>query len=126
MIKGIHGSTYGGNPLAISVGKKVIEIILERGFLHKVDKIARYLWKKLKLLEKKYDQIIEIRGAGLLLGMKTKLNNLHINQLLANNGLLCVPASDNIIRFTPSLIVTESEVNEAIHIIEKTLNDLND
>ena len=126
MIKGTHGSTYGGNPLAISVGKKVIEIILERGFLQKVDKIARYLWNKLKLLEKKYDQVIEIRGAGLLLGMKTKSNNIVINQLLTTNGLLCIPASNNIIRLAPPLIVTETEVNEAIQIIEKTLKDLND
>ena len=123
MTKGKHGSTYGGNPLAISVGIEVIKIILENGFLEKVDKVARYLWNQLKKLEKTCIEITEIRGAGLLLGIKTKSNNLLINQLFTNNGLLCVPADDNIIRITPPLIVTETEVDEAVKIIEKTLLD---
>ena len=123
MTKGKHGSTYGGNPLAISVGKEVIKIILEKDFLVKVDKVARYLWNKLKKLEKTYIEITEIRGAGLLLGIKTKSNNLKINQLFTKNGLLCVPADDNVIRIAPPLIVTETEVDEAIQIIEKTLKD---
>lgn len=123
MTKGKHGSTYGGNPLAISVGKEVIKIMLEKGFFEKVDKVARYFWNQLKKLEKDYIEIIEIRGAGLLLGMKTKSNNIKINQLFTKNGLLCVPADDNIIRIAPPLIVTETEVDEAIKIIEKVLKD---
>ena len=123
MTKGTHGSTYGGNPLAISVGKEVIKIMLEKGFFEKVDKVARYLWNQLKKLEKTYNEIIEIRGAGLLLGIKTKSSNIEINQLFTKNGLLCVPADDNIIRLTPPLIVTETEVDEAIQIIEKTLKE---
>ena len=126
MTKGTHGSTYGGNPLAISVGKEVIKIILKEDFLENVDKVARYLWIKLKNLEKNYSEITEIRGAGLLLGIKTKTNNLEMNKLFAKNGLLCVPAGDNIIRLAPPLIISKTEVNKAIYIIEKVLNELND
>ena len=123
MTKGKHGSTYGGNPLAISVGKEVIKIMLEKGFFEKIDKVGRYLWNQLKTLEKNYIEIIEIRGAGLLLGIKTKSSNIEINQLFTKNGLLCVLADDNIIRLAPPLIVTETEVDEAIQIIEKTLKE---
>jgi acetylornithine/N-succinyldiaminopimelate aminotransferase len=126
MIKGTHGSTYGGNPLAISIGREVIKIILGNGFLTEVDKMARYFWNKLKETEGNYDEIIEIRGAGLLLGIKVKSNNIEINKLLTKNGLLCVPASDNVIRLAPPLIVTEFEIDEAIQIIKKTLNEKND
>ena len=125
MHKGSHGSTYGGNPLAVSVGIEVIKIMLQDGFMERVDENARYLWEKLKILEKKYEQILEIRGAGFLLGIKTKANNLIINNILTANGLLCVPASDNIIRLAPPLIVNKNEIDEALQIIEKTLDDYN-
>jgi len=125
MVKGSHGSTFGGNPLAISVGKAVIKILLEKGFLEKVDLVSRYLWKKLKLLEKDFDEILEVRGAGLLLGIKTKSNNLEIIKLFTNNGLLTIPASDNVIRFAPPLIVTEAQIDEAIYIMKKTLKKIN-
>ena len=126
MIKGTHGSTYGGNPLAISIGKKVLELILKKDFLKKVDSNARYLWKKLKILEKKYDEILEIRGAGFLLGIKTKRKNTEVIQAISKNKLLLIAASENIIRVAPPLIVTKKEIDNAIFIIEKTLNELND
>ena len=121
MVKGSHGSTFGGNPLAISVGIEVAKVLLENGFLDKVDQNSRYLWKELKILEENIDEITQVRGAGLLLGIKTKKNNLEINELLTKNGLLCVPASDNIIRLAPPLTVSNNEINEALQIIEKTL-----
>ena len=121
MVKGTHGSTYGGNPLAISVGIEVLKIIIEDGFLPKVDKNARYLWNNLKKLQLEIEEIIEVRGAGFLLGIKTKSNNLEINKLLTNNGLLCVPASDNIIRLAPPIIVNKMEIDQALQIIKNTL-----
>ena len=66
MVKGSHGSTFGGNPLAISVGIEVIKVLLEDGFLDKVDQNSRYLWKEMKILEEKVEEIIQVRGAGLL------------------------------------------------------------
>ena len=121
MTKGTHGTTYGGNPLAMAVGTAVINEIMAKGFLEKVDKVARYLWVKLKQLENDFDEIVEIRGAGLLLGIKTKTDNIEISKNFAFNGLLTIPASDNIIRLAPPLIISKKNVNEAIKIIRKVL-----
>ena len=121
MTKGTHGTTYGGNALAMAVGTAVIKEIMAKGFLEKVDKVARYLWVKLKQLENDFDEIVEIRGAGLLLGIKTKTNNIEISKNFSSNGLLTIPASDNIIRLAPPLIISKKNVNEAIKIIRKVL-----
>ena len=124
MIKGSHGSTFGGNPLAISVAYEVISIMLKKNFINNVDKKARYLWKRLKKIEKNYDEILQVRGAGLLLGIKTKSNNIEINNLFTKNALLCIPASDNVIRIAPPLTITLKEIDEGLQIIEKTLEEL--
>ena len=121
MTKGTHGSTFGGNPLAVSVGIEVIKILIKDGFLNHIDKNARYLWNKLKELQKENNEILEVRGAGFLIGIKTKSNNLEINNMLTKNGLLCVPAADNIIRLAPPLIISKNEINEGLQIIKKTL-----
>ena len=126
MTKGTHGSTYGGNPLAISVGKAVLETILKDKFLQNVDEVARYFWTKLKKLENTYDEIVEVRGAGLLLGIKTKNNNVDFSLVLRKNKLLSVTADDNVIRFAPPLIVSNEEVDKAISIIDQTLKELSD
>ena len=123
MTKGKHGSTYGGNPLAVSVGIEVIKIMLQDNFLSEVDKKSRYLWTKLKELEKNLEEIVEVRGAGLLIGIKTKSNNIEINNNLCKNGLLCVPAADNVIRLAPPLIVSLSEIDIALQLIEKTCKE---
>ncbi len=124
MTKGKHGSTYGGNPLAVAVGRQVLRIISDKKFLKKVDIISRYLWKKLKKLESIHDEIIEVRGAGLLLGIKTKQNNIMISNRLKKNKLLTVPAGDNIIRLAPPLIINKKHADEAINIIDQTLKKL--
>ena len=124
MTKGKHGSTYGGNPLAVSVGLETIKILSQKKFLNKVDKNSRYFWHKLKKLEKNFKEIVEIRGAGLLLGIKTRSDNLKIQSMLVKNGLLSVTASDNIIRLVPPLIVSKKEIDIALQIIEKTFKEL--
>ena len=124
MTQGKHGSTYGGNPLAISVGREVLKIIAQKSFLKKVDFISRYLWKNLKNLENKYNEIIEIRGAGLLLGIKTKQNNVMISNILKKNKLLNVPAGDNVIRLAPPLIINKKHADEALGIIDQTFKQI--
>ena len=124
MVKGSHGSTFGGNPLAISVGIEVLRVLLEGNFLEEVDKKSRYLWNKLKKLENKCEEIIEVRGAGLLLGIKVSSNNILINNLLTKNNLLCVPASDNIVRLAPPLNISMSEIDEALETIEIVLKEV--
>lgn len=124
MKKGMHGSTFGGNNLAIAVGTSVIKQIMSRGFLEKVDQISRYLWSELKKLEIKFDNIIEVRGAGLLLGIKIKKENNKIIKLLTSRGLLTVAASDNVIRLAPPLIIKKKEVDQAIKIIADVLKSV--
>ena len=121
MTKGVHGSTYAGNPLAMSVGIEVIKIILEEGFLENVIKHSNYLWNGLKNIESKHEGVTEIRGAGLLLGIKTKMNNEKMSNKLIQKKLLCVPAADNIIRLAPPLIVTKKEIDKALQIIDHAL-----
>ena len=93
--------------------------------MENVNKIASYLWKNLKDLENKFDEIIDVRGAGLLLGIKTRTNNKKINELFCEKGLLAIIASDNIIRLAPPLIITKKEVDEAIKIIKNVLEEIN-
>ena len=124
MTQGKHGSTFGGNPLAVSVGREVLRIISNQKFLKNVGSIARYLWKNLKKLEDCHDEIIEVRGAGLLLGIKTKQNNVRISNILKNNRLLTVPAGDNVIRLAPPLIISKKHVDDAINIIDETFKKL--
>tara|TARA_B100000700_G_scaffold331327_1_gene463180 strand:+ start:3442 stop:4623 length:1182 start_codon:yes stop_codon:yes gene_type:complete len=126
MVKGTHGSTYGGNPLSVSIGKEVLKIIKDENFLQNVKNTSNYLWDCLKKLESKYSEIVEVRGAGLLLGIKTKNNNLLLSKALIKNKLLNVPASDNVIRLVPPLIISNQEVDKAIKIIEFTLKEIND
>ena len=124
MTKGSHGSTYGGNPLAMSVGIEVLKIISKKTFLKKVDRLSRYFWKNLKELEKKYDVIDEVRGAGLLLGIKVYKNNIEFSEKLKKNKLLNVPAADNTIRLAPPLIVSYKEIDISISIIKNVLEEM--
>ncbi len=124
MIKGSHGSTYGGNPLAMSVGIEVLKIISNKNFLNKVDKLSRYFWKRLKELEKKFDTINEVRGAGLLLGIKMNIDNIKFSEKLKDCKLLNVPAADNVIRLAPPLIVTFKDIDNSISIINKVLEEI--
>ena len=121
MRKGSHGSTYGGNPLAMSVGLEVLNIVSKKTFLNNVDNLARYFWRHLKELEKKYNVIDEVRGAGLLLGIKTKINNVEFSERLIENKLLNVPAADNTIRLAPPLIVTRKEIDKSVTVIKNVL-----
>tara|TARA_B100000575_G_C23138202_1_gene661752 strand:+ start:1960 stop:3108 length:1149 start_codon:yes stop_codon:yes gene_type:complete len=124
MTKGSHGSTYGGNPLAMSVGLEVLRIISNKKFLSKIDKISRYFWKNLKELENSSSIISEVRGAGLLLGIKTSISNIEFSEQLKKNQLLNVPAADNTVRLAPPLIVSYKEIDKSISIIKKSLREL--
>tara|TARA_B100000886_G_scaffold329649_1_gene279232 strand:- start:3293 stop:4444 length:1152 start_codon:yes stop_codon:yes gene_type:complete len=126
MKTGSHGSTYGGNPLAMSVGIEVLKIISNKEFLNNVDKISRYFWKELKKLETEFSIISEVRGAGLLLGIKTDTNfsNIEFSKKLRDNNLLTVPAADNTLRLAPPLVVKYKEIDKSILIIKKVLGNI--
>lgn len=120
---GSHGGTYGGNPLASCVGNAVLDIILADGFLQNVTKNAELLKGELQKLGDEFPQIIkEIRGIGLMLGIKTFVPAKEIMQKLQANGLLAVASShDNVIRLLPPLIIDSGHIKDAINIIRKTI-----
>lgn len=125
MKPGNHGSTFGGNPLAMSVGNAVLDIILEKRFLENVVKIGEYFEAQLTKLKEKYPSVIEeVRGKGLLRGIKLKSDNAKFLNELFEHKMLAVKASENVVRLLPPLIVKEKEIDEAISIIENVCEKL--
>lgn len=124
MYVGSHGSTFGGNPLAVAVGNAVLDFMLEPGFLDNVKKISIYLRSRLEEVAEKHRGVVEsVTGKGLMQGIKLReqYDVELINNLCIKNYLISTPASNNVLRFTPPLIITQSHVDEAIEKLEKTL-----
>jgi len=122
---GTHGSTYGGNPLAMAVGNAVLDVVLEEGFLDHVSRMAGRLTQGLAMLLETYgDILIDIRGSGLMVGLKCRVPNTDMRQALLEQGLLTVPAGENTIRLLPPLIIDEQHVSDALGRIEKACRAL--
>ena len=125
MTPGTHGSTFGGNPLAMSVGNGVLDIILQDGFLDNVKKISEYFDQELIALKKKYSKVIsEVRGRGLLKGLKLRVDNTKFIEILMKYKMLVVKAEEQVIRLFPALIVSKKEIDEAISKIDKTCKEM--
>ena len=120
MTAGTHGSTFGGNPLAMAVGNAVLDVVLADGFLDHVTDVARYAAQKFASLKDAHPNIIEqVRGAGLMLGLKTKpLNSDFVNAAYAEH-LLTLGAGDNVVRLLPPLIITKADIDEAVQKLER-------
>lgn len=115
MTAGSHGSTYGGNPLACSVGCAVMDEVTAPGFLETVNTRASQLQQKLGGLVEAYPEVFaELRGSGLMLGLKCVAPNTDVLQACYDAGLITVPAGDNVIRLLPPLTLSEDEVTEAV------------
>ena len=126
MTPGTHGSTLGGNPLAMAVGNGVLDIILQDEFLDNVKKISKYFDQELISLKKKYSKIIlEVRGRGLLKGLKLAVDNTKFIETLMKYKMLVVKAEEQVIRLFPALIVSKKEINEAISKIEQACKEYN-
>ncbi|MQB44255.1 aspartate aminotransferase family protein [Rhizobium sp. ICMP 5592] len=120
MKAGTHGSTYGGNPLAMAVGNAVLDIVLADGFLQHVRDIALVFRQGLASLQDRFPDIIEdVRGEGLMLGIKAAIPQAELLQAIRAEHLLGVPAGDNVIRLLPPLVVTAEEAREGIARIER-------
>jgi acetylornithine/N-succinyldiaminopimelate aminotransferase len=118
MIAGSHGSTFGGNPLAMAVGNAVLDVVLAPGFLERVNKIANYLRQQLAgIVDRNASVVEDVRGMGLLLGIKCKVPNNELIDALRERGLLTVGAGDNVVRILPPMIATEEHVREAVGIL---------
>ena len=115
MKPGIHGTTFGGNPLAMAVGNAVLDVVLADGFLDEVGRKALLIKQGLAAVADEFPEVIEeIRGAGLLLGVKCKVPNATFNAALRDQKLLAVPAGDNVIRLIPPLTATDADIREGL------------
>ncbi|QND49457.1 aspartate aminotransferase family protein [Rhizobium lusitanum] len=120
MKAGTHGSTYGGNPLAMAVGNAVLDIVLADGFLEHVRDITLVFRQGLASLQDRFPDIIEdIRGEGLMMGIKAAIPQAELLQAIRAEHMLGVPAGDNVIRLLPPLVVTAEEAREGIARIER-------
>jgi len=123
MTLGTHGSTFGGNPLAMAAGNAVLDIIFEKNFLKNVRQKGKYFDQGLNKIKDKYPKIIgEIRGVGLIKGLKMFVDNAEFIKKLMDHKMLTIKAEENVIRLFPPLIVDNKELDEAISKIEKTCN----
>ena len=124
MVPGTHGSTFGGNPLAMSVGNAVLDQIFKKGFLKNVQKISKYFHSELNKIKNKYPKIIkEIRGVGFLIGLQLFEDQTKFIQKLMDNKLLTIRAGENVIRVLPPLTVKKNEIDLAIKIIKKVCKE---
>jgi acetylornithine/N-succinyldiaminopimelate aminotransferase len=125
MTVGTHGTTYGGNPLAMAVGNAVLDIVLAPGFIDRVAQTGLLLRQRLAELKDRYPSVIEeIRGEGLMIGIKTRVPNTDFVAAARAEKLLTIPAGDNVVRLLPPLIVTDAEVNEAIERLSRASDQL--
>ncbi len=115
---GSHGSTFGGNPLAVAAAHAVLDIVLAPGFLESVEDKGFRLWEGLSAIVEAYPSVFdEVRGMGLMLGLKCVPPQEKVQQALIEEGLLVINAGENVVRLTPPLIISEAEINEALRMI---------
>ncbi len=124
MTAGTHGSTFGGNPLAVAVGNAVLDVVLAEGFLERVEAVAAQLREGLEgLVERHPGLLAGVRGAGLMLGLRCEVPNAELMARLRDGGLLTVPAAENVLRILPPLIIEAQQVEEALGILEQACAD---
>ncbi len=122
MVPGTHGSTFGGNPLAMAVANAVLDVMLAPGFLAQVEAMgARFCDGLLALADRHPAAIEDVRGRGLMVGLKVRSPAAEIIAALRADGLLSVPAADNVIRLLPPLIVEAAEIDHALGIIDRVV-----
>jgi acetylornithine/N-succinyldiaminopimelate aminotransferase len=120
MTPGSHGSTFGGNPLAVSAANAVLDVMLKPGFFDHVQKMSLVLKQKLAATVDRYPKVLaEVRGEGLLIGLKAVVPSGDLVTALRDQKLLTVGAGDNVVRFLPPLIVTEAEIDEAVQRLDR-------
>ena len=117
---GTHGTTFGGNPLACAAANAVLDVVLADGFLADLDRRARRLWFALVDVVRDHPEVFEdVRGAGLILGLKCRIPNGEMQDAFTAEGLLSVGAGDNVVRLVPPLVVTDADIDTAVDMIRR-------
>ena len=125
MTPGTHGSTFGGNPLAMAAGNAVLDVVLAPGFLDRVRKTALVLKQRLAELKDRHPAVIaEVRGEGLLIGLRALVPAGEFVDALRGEKLLAVAAGENVVRLLPPLIIGEADVAEAVARIDRAATRL--
>ena len=125
MTPGTHGSTFGGNPLAMAVGNKVMDIVSSKKFLKNINYLSKYFLSNLNKIKDQYPNIIKsIRGRGFLIGIQLHKDQTIFIKKLMDNRLLTIRAAENVVRVLPPLNVKKNELNEALRIIDKVCKEL--
>ena len=115
MTAGVHGTTFGGNPLAMAVGNAVLDVVLSDDFLAEVSRKSLLMKQGLAAVADEFPDVVEeVRGSGLLLGLKCRVPNVKMNMAMRDEKLLSVPAGDNVVRLLPPLVVSDEEIRDAI------------
>jgi acetylornithine/N-succinyldiaminopimelate aminotransferase len=118
---GVHGTTFGGNPLAMAVGNATLDVILAPGFLERVAKLGLDMRQRLAELKDRHNAVIEeVRGEGLLIGLKLKVPPASFAEAALNLKLLVIPAGDNVVRILPPLVVSDEEIAEGVRRLDAT------
>ena len=119
MTLGSHGTTFGGNPLAMAVGNAVLDVILAPGFLEQVQRKGLLLKQRLASLNDRHPDIVaEIRGEGLMMGIKTRVANTEFVKAALAQKIILIGAGDNVVRLLPPLIVSDEEISQAMERLE--------
>jgi acetylornithine/N-succinyldiaminopimelate aminotransferase len=120
MTVGVHGTTFGGNPLAMAVGNAVLDVVLEPGFLEHVERVSLLLKQRLAELKDRHPAVIaEIRGQGLLLGLRLNVPPADLVNAALAQKLLTIGAGDNVVRLLPPLIAGDAEITEAVERLDR-------
>ncbi len=120
MVPGTHGTTFGGNPLACAAGNAVLDVMLAPGFLDGVARKGSRLWDELSAVVKEFPSVFEeVRGAGLMLGLKCVLPVGDVNNALMAEGMLAVTAGENVVRLVPPLVITDEDITAGVEMVRR-------
>jgi acetylornithine/N-succinyldiaminopimelate aminotransferase len=120
LVPGSHGTTFGGSPLACAAANAVLDVVLETGFLERVRTVSTHLRRIFEALVARHGEVFtEVRGFGLILGLKCAVPNAEVQNAAAAEGLLTVAAGENVLRMVPPLIVTQAECDEAFERLDR-------
>jgi acetylornithine/N-succinyldiaminopimelate aminotransferase len=127
MTVGTHGTTFGGNPLAMAVGNAVLDVVLEPGFLERVERMGLLLKQRLAELKDRHPAVVaDVRGQGLMMGIRTHVPNGDFVAAARDQKLILIAAGDNVARLLPPLVITESDLDEALNRLDAACTAIED